>query len=170
MGLLAKVGSIFDSFINFLGMLAIVIVVASWLFICFEVVMRYILKSSQIWVLEIVEYGLLYVTFLGAAWLLKNDGHIRMDLVINQLSPRKQALANMITSFLSAVTLLIIVWFTAGTTWDNFRQGILDNRFLELLKGPILIIIPIGSFLFAIQFLRRSNSYLRKWRASKSLG
>ena len=170
MRLLAKVGSIFDSFINFLGMLAIVIIVFSWLSVCFEVVMRYILKSSQIWVLEITEYGLLFITFLGAAWLLKKEGHIRMDLVINQLGPRKQALANMITSFLSAVTLLIIVWFTAGTTWDNFRQGILDNRFLELLKGPLLIIIPIGSFFFAIQFLRRSNEYLRKWRASKSLG
>ncbi|MFC2047546.1 TRAP transporter small permease, partial [Chloroflexota bacterium] len=120
------------------------------------------------WVIEVGEYGLLYMSFLGAAWVLRREGHVKMDLVLNRLKLRSQVLLNVITSILGAIVFLIVTWYSAHFTWDLFQLGYIVDAYLDPPKWPIMAIIPVGSFLFSIQFLRRSYGYLRNWRASSN--
>ncbi|PON17846.1 hypothetical protein C2W62_11000 [Candidatus Entotheonella serta] len=46
---------------------------------------RYMGFRAPIWILQYTEYILLWLTFLGAAWLLREEGHIRIDTVISRL-------------------------------------------------------------------------------------
>ena len=130
-----------------------------------EVVMRYFLGRPTVWVLEIAQLGLVYVPFLGAAWLLRREGHVKMDVVLNQLKPRAQSLVNAITSIVGAITCLVIAWFSAQMTWEYFQLDYTSPTGLRIPTAPILVIVPVGVYLLSIQFLRRSNGYLGMWKA-----
>ena len=49
--------------------------------VCLEVFMRYALNSPLVWVVELAEYALLYICFLGASWALRNGVHIRLQIL-----------------------------------------------------------------------------------------
>ena len=129
---------------------------------CVDVLLRYSVNRPISWMLEITEYIMLYIPFLGAAFVLKEDGHIRIDLVITFLSERSRGWLNVVTSFVGGVVMLTYTWFGAQVTLDYFKRGVPS---LESLKTPmflILMIIPIGGLLFSIQFFRQMKGYYQK--------
>ncbi len=166
MKLVRKISPIFDRVIGILAALAAAVLLFIVLIISMEVALRYFWNLPIVWVVEITEYGLLFVTFLVAAWVLKREGHVKMDLVLNRLKPRIQALFNIITSIIGAIICLVIIWYSAQTTWIHFQEGSFLPSFLNIPDAYILFIIPIGYFLLFIQFLRRTYGYLGQWRAS----
>lgn len=166
MKLLTKITAIFDGTIDFLALLAAMLLAFIMLGTVTEVAVRYLLGGSIKWMMETVEYSLLFITFLAAAWLLRSEGHVIMDVIINRLKPRTQAQTNMITSILGMVICLVVAWYGAEVTWSNFQRGIVLGTVLEPPIFIILSIIPVGSFFLSVQFLRRTYHYLRKWRES----
>ena len=118
----------------------------------------------MVWVVETAEYSLLYMTFLGTAWVLKREGHVKMDLVLNRLKPGIQAILNIITSISGAVITLVVAWYGIQTTWDNFVDGSYELTPMEFPTALIMVIVPIGSFMLFIQFVRRAHGYFRSWR------
>lgn len=165
MKLLAKVNSTFDGIIGFGAFLACAILIFVMLSVNAEVIMRYFLNRPLIWVMEISEICLLFITFLAAAWVLKVEGHVKMDIVVNRLGPRTQIVINTITSILSIIGVSLVVWYGVGVTWDQFQRGLYaGGSVLQIPNAAILFIIPVGSFLLFLQLLRRTNGYLRGWR------
>ncbi len=165
MKVLTKGSAIFDGILKLLALFAAAIIVFVWLSVSAEVIMRYVLDRPLIWVVEVTEYALLYITFLGTAWLLKREGHVRIDLVLNRLNPRTAALLNTIVSIIGAIICLIFAWYSAESTWNVFQGGFLVTSLLQPPEFIILAIIPIGSFMLFIQFMRRASGYLGYWRA-----
>ena len=167
MKLVTKLSHIFDRTINLSALLAAITIIFILSAVILEIAMRYILGRGTSWVLEYTEYGLLYVAMLGAAWLLKKEGHVKMDLILNQLKPKPQALVNIITSITCAIVCLIITWYGILVTWFCFQSGYFFSTILRTPKWPIVLIIPLGSFLLFIQSLRRSYSFVKVWRTSQ---
>ena len=165
MNLLARTARIFDRLIDLCVALAALILFLTWMSICVNVAMRFFLHRPQVWVMEFSEYGILYITFLGGAWVLKKEGHVKVDWVLNYLKPRNCALLNTITSFVGIILFLIITWYGAETTWSHFVRGTYRITLLEIPMYLILAVIPIGSFFISIQFLSRAYDYIKKWRS-----
>lgn len=162
--LVTKAAAIFDRTLDFFALLACVVLGFMVLSICAEVVMRYFLNRPLVWVMETSEFGLLYVTFLGAAWLLRKEGHIKMDLLINRLKPKDEALLNIVTYCLGAAVCLVLVWYGVDRAVYNYQTGYYTPTQLETPKWIIVAIIPVGSLLLFIQFLRSVLGNLQKWR------
>jgi len=90
-----------------------------------------------------------------------------MDLLINRLNPRTQALVDAITSILCAIMCLVVVWYGTKVTVYYFRKGLYIPEVLNLPNGVLTVIIPAGCLLLFIQFVRRANEYLEKWTGSE---
>jgi len=161
MELLRRFGYIFDRVMDALSIFACVLLAFVMIIVCAEIVFRYFLGSPIIWVVEISEVTLLYITFLGAAWLLRREGHVKIELLLSRLTPRTESWFNFAISIAGAVMCAILVWYSAQQTWVLFERNVLTPTVLELPKGPIVLIIPIGSFLLVIQFLKRAWGYRR---------
>ena len=164
MKLIAKVANILDRLNDLLALMAIGLIAFLMLSVTYAVVARYFLGFSTKGLFEIWEYSLLYIPFLGAAWLLKREGHVSVDVLLNHLKPRVQAIINTITSVLGAMVCLTLVWYGTQVTWRSFQEG---SRLYSVLYTPeflIVMIIPIGSFLLFIQFLRRTYRYSKGGR------
>ena len=82
MKLLTRGTAAFDQAISFLVLVASIIIILVMLIVCTEVVMRYFLRSPIAWAVQFAEYGPFFIAFLSAAWILKRERHVKMDVVI----------------------------------------------------------------------------------------
>lgn len=59
------------------------------------VVLRYGFGIGLIWLQESVTWMHAAVFMLGAAWTLRQDGHVRVDIFYRRMTPRRQALVDL---------------------------------------------------------------------------
>jgi len=167
---LVKIGTIFDLVNKFFVWFIAILLTFGWLSVCYDVVMRSLLNRPTIWTLEINQKILVFITFLGAAWLLREGGHVRIDILVNWLPKRALTIINFMTSLLSAIACLVVVWFGVLVVWEQFQMDYRDPTVLALPQGPIYIVIPLGFFLLFVNFIRITYGYVMDWRSLKSKG
>jgi C4-dicarboxylate transporter DctQ subunit len=152
MNLLDKLQKLFDATVVCGAFVSGVIFGLVTLFLCIDTFMRYFFNRPITGVLECTEYGLLFFTLLSAAWLLKRDKHVRMDLVISKLKPIKRAAINAVTSILGAIVCGIITYYGILVVIERFKSGQRFPSTLEPLSYPLMSVIPVCFFLLFIQF------------------
>ena len=159
-----KITTIFDRIMDSFAFMAGITLILVMLGVGAEVVSRYFFSKPILGVLEFSEIGLLYITYLGAAWLLKKEGHVKVEMVLSRLQPKTQVIANVTTSLVCAALSLIVTWYGTLITLSHYEQGIYRVSLLHTPTAPVLMIIPIGSLLLSLQFLRRTYGYLTNLR------
>ena len=87
-----------------------------------------------------------------------------MDIVLNQLNPKVQSLTNMITSIFCSISCLILTWFGIKVSWDLYKAKAFTYTILELPKFIFTSVIFLGSFMLFIQFIRKTQRHLRRWK------
>lgn len=98
-GLRQLVGGI-DRFTELTGRAVSWLSTALVLLVCYNVLMRYAFNSSRIFLTEL-EWHLFSALFLlGAAYALKSDAHVRVDVLYSRFAPRYQGLVNVLGTLL----------------------------------------------------------------------
>jgi TRAP-type C4-dicarboxylate transport system permease small subunit len=156
--------SVFDRVLKAGASIAGFLLIFVMLSICVELLCRRI-GHPLMWVMEATEYSLLYITFLGAAWVLDKEGHVKMDIIVDALGPKSQAFLGIVTSILGSVMSLYLVIYGARVTWEYYERGIVECTPLLTPTYIILLIIPLGSIPLFIQFLRRAYRYRALWKS-----
>ena len=165
MALLRKINKIFDGIIGFFAFFGCILITFIVLSVTADVFMRFFFNRPISWVVEITEYMLSAFTFFAISWVLKNEGHVVLDVVINRLTARNRAALNTIISILSAGICGVIFWYGLSNMLYHFREGtMIVEKTIDLPKAPILIVLPLGFLMFFIQFLRRAHGFLRIWK------
>jgi C4-dicarboxylate transporter, DctQ subunit len=148
--------------LTFFGGLLLVFIM---LLIVAEVFIRYVLNGAIIWSLEVVQFSLLWMAFLAAAWVLKRDAHVRIDTVLNLLKPKFQSLLNMVTYSLGVAACLLLTYYSLVVTIDYFQKGTFFQGAMEVPKFAILAITPVGFFLLSVEFMKKVHGFLSKYRS-----
>ena len=113
---------------------------------------------------KLAEYLLLVITFFSAAWVLRDEGHVDMDILTNRFPTRVQYLLKMITSAMGIFLCAVLGYFSAVCSLDLYKRGIYYPTLLEMPKAPVIGILVLGFFLLFIQFIRRTCKYYSLWR------
>ena len=164
----ARCSTIFDRVVNIMFYASSGLSLVIFFSTCIELFMRYFFNRPQIWAVEVTEYAMLYITFLGTAWLLREEGHVKIDLLLSFLAPKNQAFLNSITSILGAIVCSVIAFYGSWSTWLHYQKGLTTFSAMELLKWPFLIVIPFGSLLLLIQFIRSAFAYWERFKFYKT--
>jgi TRAP-type C4-dicarboxylate transport system permease small subunit len=164
MKFLARLGRLFD-YINIIMVVVSAILLLGLTFIVgADITLRYLFNRPLGWVKEVSEYILVGLGFLVAAWILKDDGHVKMDLVLNKVGSRVQTMMNIITSVISTIIVLTMTWFALRVIVDFYRTKLVAPSVLEPPKWILLTPIFVGCLLLAIQFIRRTYGFIGKWK------
>ncbi|MBW2015980.1 MAG: TRAP transporter small permease [Deltaproteobacteria bacterium] len=147
---------ILDKAIDGMSFLAGVSLIFIMFAVCGDVLLRTFFKMPQIWVTEVIECMLLYITFLAAAWLLREEGHVQVDILITRLKPRTVAMLGIASSIIGIFVSLVLTIFGTSVTWDYYQRGVYTPSAMEIPVYLILLIIPIGSLFLLFQFIRRA--------------
>ena len=155
----------FDRAITIMMIVSGVLILLDALFVTIDVLMRYAFSITYIGIFELTEYSLLWMTFMGAAYIMRNNGHVRVDAVINLLNPKKGAILNIIASIISLFILMIVTFYSAKLTLHDFRTGFTLSGILRPVKWPIEIIIPIGFFMLFLHLVRNASKQFESLKA-----
>lgn len=114
----------------------------------FVVLLRYGFNYAPIALQETMTYLHAALFMLGAAYTLKHNGHVRVDVFYQNMSAHKQAWVNLLgTLFLlfpTCLFVLIICWPYVADSWAMQERSIEGSGlpFVYLLK-TLLILQPI---------------------------
>lgn len=161
-----KIVNAFDKIVDSFAFIAAFLIIGMMFLICVEVASRYFLRQPLPETIEISEYILLYITLLGVAWVLKREGHVKVDIIVNSLGQRTQAILNIATSIAGIIVFFIIAWYGTVVTLEQFQMGYFRASYLRTPLFTVVAIIPAGSLLFAIQFIRRTHNFIRQLRTT----
>ena len=154
----------FDHLLDYLAGVAGVMLAFAALSVSVQVFSRYFLGRPMGWLVEINEYILLHIAFLVAAWVLRQEGHVKMDIVLTQLKRKTQLRVEIATSILSIMVCMVLTFFGMKVTWDLYKSGHMTISVMEIPKCTITPVIFVGSFLLMVQFIRRTRGFLQALR------
>jgi TRAP-type mannitol/chloroaromatic compound transport system permease small subunit len=114
--------------------------------------MRYGLNmSSNAW-LEIQWYLFSLIFMLGAGYTLKHNGHVRIDVVYGRLTPRAQAIIDLLGNLLFLLPMAALIgWLSWAGFHESWRIGETSPDAGGLLRWPVKLVIPLGFLLLALQ-------------------
>lgn len=164
---------ILENIINVIGTFCGFLMILMTLNVLYNVVMRYVFNDVSIGMQEL-EWHLFSAMFmLGIAYTLKEDGHVRVDVIYSNLSKKIQSIINIfgVLIFVLPIT-FVIIYFSVGYTLDAYNimeaspdPGGLPYRWIVRSVIPIsslfLVMSSVYSILIQIQIISEQR-YLSK--------
>lgn len=136
-----------DSFIEWTGKLTAWLVLALVLLVCYDVAMRYFFHQGSIALQELEWHLFALIFLLGAAYTLKHDEHVRVDVLLNSrfISERQRHWVNLLGGLFLLLPFCILILITSWPFVENaylYQEsspdpGGLPYRFI--LKASILV-------------------------------
>ena len=130
------------------------------LLVAYDVIMRYFFQSGSIAIQEMEWHLFSLIFLLGAAYTLKHDDHVRLDLVYRSrfMSDYRRAWINLVCSLLFLVPFCILIikssWPFVSQAYQ-FAEGSPDPGGLPY-RWVLKAAIPLGFFLLIIQGIGES--------------
>ena len=153
---------IFDLIVNAGAVLAAVLLIAVMLATTIKVVFRYGLHQGLIGVDQISGTMLLYIAFLGAAWVLRREEHVTLDLLVNVLTPEVRRRLLVFTSIIGGLICLTLAVVGTVEVISSWQRGIRIPAEIEIPRAINLVVIPLGCFFLGLQFLRRAWGFAQR--------
>ena len=125
---MASKRSWFDALVDALALAAAVLLCALVVLILVDVAARYLRLFSITWSFEATEYMLYAITFLGAPWVLREEGHIAIELVIERLAPGPRRVVRRVADLLGAAVCVVLLIFACRVAWRSFESGTLVHK------------------------------------------
>ena len=145
---------VLDSATYAVGVVAGLLFLLPALMICYEVIMRGLFNAPTEWSIEVSVYCVLVAGFLGMPVAYMSGKHIKVDIIIGQLSAKKR-------SYLDVLTSLIGIFFCAVFLVEALDMTLLsleiDRTSPDTLRMPLWIpqtSIPVGIGLLLLHFVR----------------
>jgi len=132
------------------------------------VVMRYVFDAGLIWVQESVVWMHAAVFMLGAAYTLRDEEHVRVDVFYRTMSARRKAWVDLIGVVIFLLPLcLSLAWNSFDFVVQSWRlgeasreSGGLPYPFVPMLKS-ILLLMPVTVVLQGLSLFLKSLQTLR---------
>src|SRR3546814_11224146 len=86
--------------------------VLSSISIGYEILSRALFPKGTVWVYDITTYSLVWFTFLAAGYVLRDNRHPNVDLLILKCAPRVRAALDMLALVLGAVFIGVLLVYS----------------------------------------------------------
>jgi C4-dicarboxylate transporter DctQ subunit len=117
------------------------------------VVLTYVFKSSDIFSVEMSEYLLVFICFVSIPYILREGRHVRVDALVELLSPKSRWRVELIASILAMGFCVLVVWKAAGVTLLNYQRGFRSASLVSLPLWIPYLIITLGFLILSLQYI-----------------
>ncbi|MGJ3244866.1 MAG: TRAP transporter small permease subunit [Elainellaceae cyanobacterium] len=157
MQFLLKAARVIDQISEWLGRLTFGLMLIMFALGAYNAITRYLGQyigrnlSSNIYI-ESQWYLFSLIFLLGAAYVLKYDAHVRVDIFYTRLSARGKAWVNLLGALFLLIPICIVVIFyslpAVVNSWNVLEQSSDPSG---LPRYPLKTVIPVAFFLLGLQ-------------------
>ncbi len=140
--------------LNGMAVVAAFLMAAMMSVIFIDVVLRNLGYQSSAHFFSFTEYALLAVPCLGAPWMVREKGHIYVEILLMYLKPRPRAVLTFVIGLLCIAVCAILAWYGFEVTIRDFLQNEKDVRSLDMPRWMVVGFIPLSFAMMGIEFLR----------------
>lgn len=141
-----------DAIGEYLGVAASWLVLLACLVSAGNASIRYLISNSSNAWLELQWYMFGGMVLLGAAYTLKVNEHVRVDLIYGMVSDRTRHWIDLLGGAVFLMPMcLIMIWFTWPWFWQSWVLNESSNNAGGLVRWPIKLLLPIGFGLILLQ-------------------
>lgn len=152
-GLIAGYVRFTDRISDYVGYLAAALIFMMGATLMFDAFTRNIINMPVHWAVELTQFTLAAYYFMGGAFTLKNDSHVRMDLIYGALSERRKAIIDLVTSI--CLIVYLVVTLVGGISSLQYAIETNEKRFS--IWNPS--VIPIKALLVACLVLMLMQAF-----------
>lgn len=121
---LEKAETLINRFSDILGKFTAILFILLLFNVFYDVIMRYLFNDVSIGMQELEWHLYATIFMLGIPYALYKDGHVRVDIIYDKMSPRKQAWIDLLgTLFLLIPFTILVVKYGIDFTIESYELG-----------------------------------------------
>jgi TRAP-type mannitol/chloroaromatic compound transport system permease small subunit len=133
---------------------------------CYVVVTRYYFGMGSVAIQELIMYSNALIFMLGAAFTLKENAHVRVDVFYHRFSLRSKAIIDLLGSILLTIPVILYIsissWDYVTQSW-SLLEGSADSGglpYVYLLKSLIILMSALIFLQALSEALKSINTIL----------
>lgn len=119
---------------------------------------RYLFGYSFKWAEEFARFGMVWTSFLGAAFVIKERGHTKVDFFIKLFPKELYHYINALLNLILIVFIISLIYFSIPT----IKAAFLDvTPGLGIPYGYVSLALPVGGVLMIVYLLKDALTWLK---------
>lgn len=152
-----------DRLNNLFAYLAAFILAAIVLLILLEITLWNLFQVSTIIADEYSAYGLAALVFLGAGYTLRTNGHIKITLIVNHVTPQLSRFLKILAPTVSTAFMAYLLYYLYKMTAATFRYQTTSGTLTDTLLWIPQAVMLTGVVAFFLQLIAVTlRAYLGK--------
>lgn len=119
--------------------------------VMFEVIARYVFNRPTIWAWDVNVQLQAFMATLGGGYVLLNDDHVRVDILVAKFSMRKRAILESFTGLLTILALGILTWHLIDVAVTSVKYLEVDWSYFAPPVYPLRCLMAFGSLMLFLQ-------------------
>jgi TRAP-type mannitol/chloroaromatic compound transport system permease small subunit len=119
--------------------------------VMFEVIARYVFNRPTVWAWDVNVQLQAFMATLGGGYVLLNDDHVRVDILVAKFSMRKKAILESFTGLLTIVALGILTWHLIDVAVTSVKYLEVDWSYFAPPVYPLRCLMAFGSLMLFLQ-------------------
>ncbi len=158
--LLSRADRIWSPLENFLNFLSGLLIFALMLMGMLQIVLRTLFRNPIYGYIDIVEIGMIAFALFSISYVMREGGHVRMELLVGRLKGRALWIAEFIGAAVAFIITAILIpysWTYFYRAW-SFGDSTID---IELPTWPAKLVVPVMLSVLLVRLIIQMTGYLR---------
>lgn len=144
----------FNTFLNnFEGYCCVATLAAMSVIVFIQVICRYVIKSSLPWSEEASRYLLVWTTFLGGAYGIRQGAHLGIEAFTLLLPKTVRKILSILVMLASIVLCAVIFKYGVDLVISQLAKGQLSPA-MRIPMGYMYAAIPVGMAFFVLRYIQ----------------
>lgn len=102
-----------------------------------------------------IEYGFIYTLMLGAPWLVRQRGHVYIEIVTAAVSAPVRNILSRVVAAMCFLVCAVLAFYAGALAIEDYTFGELDVRgSRDIPRWIVTVALPFGFGFMSIEFLR----------------
>lgn len=151
MYLLKKSIALISSLNEWIGKLLYPFMLVICIVVFIEIVMRTVFNQPTSWTFETTQFLFIICTFLAAGHLLRDRGHIGVDIIYSKFSRKQQVFVDILTFPFFLLFVGSLLFFGFEFAFDSLMKFERTGSVWDPIVFPVKFAVPIGAALLMLQ-------------------
>jgi TRAP-type C4-dicarboxylate transport system permease small subunit len=148
----------FGSFLRLLALIGGWVVLALMAYTVADVILRYVFNRPFSGSIEITEFAMAAIVFLGIAYCGWLGGHVAVDILERPLEDPRLRFVPVFLTFIGGLLFAAIAWLTADEALSTMNRV---SNMMHWPHYPFQLIVALGSAMYAVVLFIQSFRMLR---------